>query len=110
GGGGVGAGVAGGQPGARGVGVIRLSLVALFRASLHLLIFVVIVQVILSWVSPYTPLAPVFDGLPRPFYGVFRRFIPPIGNIDLSPLFVVVLAQVLLIVLDGAPRAFLTSG
>jgi len=104
------AAVAGGQPGAPGIAVILLSLVALLRASLHLLIFVVIVQVILSWVSPYTPLAPVFDGLTRPFYGVFRRFIPPIGNIDLSPLFVVVLAQVLLIVLDGAPRAFLTSG
>ena len=64
----------------------------------------------MSWVSPYNPLAPVFDALTRPFYDFFRRFIPPIGTVDLSPLFVVVLAQVLLIVLDGMPRALLTSG
>jgi len=100
----------GGAVGAPGLTAILLSLVALVRASLHLLIFVVIVQVVLSWVNPHTPLAPVFDGLTRPFYGFFRRFIPPIGNVDLSPLFVVVIAQVLLIVLEGAPRALLTSG
>jgi len=86
------------------------SLSELLRYSLHLLILVVIVQVLFSWFNPSSPLAYVFDGFTRPFYGFFRRFIPPIGNIDLSPLFVVVIAQVLLIVLDAAPRAFLTSG
>ena len=43
----------------------------------------------------------IFDALTRPFYGAFRRFVPPIGGIDLSPLFVLVLAQVLLILLGG---------
>jgi len=101
--------VAGGKVPVPGI-VVFDSLLALFRASLILLMFVVIVQVILSWVNPYMPLAPVFDSLTRPFYGFFRRFIPPIGNVDLSPLFVVVIAQVMLIVLDGVPRALLTSG
>lgn len=93
-----------------GLAAITFSLLELLRASLHLLIFVVIVQVVISWVNPYAPLAPVFDSLTRPFYGFLRRFVPPIGNVDLSPLFVVVIAQVLLIVLAGAPRAFLTGG
>jgi uncharacterized protein YggT (Ycf19 family) len=44
----------------------------------------------------------------RPFYRFFRRFIPPLGGFDLSPLFVLVLAQILLIVLASAPRALLT--
>lgn len=74
-----------------------LAAIGLVQASLYLLIGVVIVQVVISWVNPYAPLAPVFDALTRPFYSVFRRFIPPIGNIDLSPLFVVLLAQVFLI-------------
>ena len=86
------------------------SLIELVRMSLQLLIFVVIVQVVLSWVSPGHPLGYVFESLTRPFYGFFRRFVPPIGNIDLSPLFVLVIAQVLLIVLEGAPRALLTGG
>ena len=104
------AAVAGGKFVAPGLAVLGLSLIELLRASLHLLIFVVIVQVIMSWVSRYNELSPVFDTLTRPFYGFFRRFIPPIGPVDLSPLFVIVLAQVLLIVIDGMPRALLTSG
>jgi YggT family protein len=93
-----------------GFAALVLSLLELVRASLHLLIMVVIVQVIISWVNPRAPLASVFDGLTRPFYGFFRRFIPPIGNVDLSPLFVLVIAQILLIVLADAPRALLTGG
>src|SRR6266540_563551 len=65
---------------------------------------VIIVQVIISWVNPYAPLAPVFDALTRPFYAVFRRFVPPIGNVDLSPLFVLLLAQIILILLESVAR------
>jgi len=46
----------------------------------------------------------VFDALTLPFYAVFRRFIPPIGNVDLSPLFVLLIAQILLILLDNLTR------
>jgi YggT family protein len=96
--------------GVPGPTVLLLSVIELVRASLQLLMFVVIIQVVLSWVSPGHPLGFVFESLTRPFYGFFRRFVPPIGNIDLSPLFVLVIAQVLLIVLDGAPRAVLLGG
>lgn len=87
--------------------VLFQSIIELARASLQLLMFVVIVQAVLSWVSPHHPLMPVFDALSRPFCNIFRRFIPPLGNVDLSPLLVIVLAQVLLIVLDNVPRAVL---
>jgi YggT family protein len=88
---------------AAAVGVIlAFAFLELIRLSLYLLIGVVIVQVIISWVNPHAPMAGIFDALTRPFYGIFRRFIPPIGGIDLSPLFVLLLAQVLLIVLAGA--------
>jgi YggT family protein len=99
-----------GKLAAPGIAALVLSLLALLRASLHLLIFVTIVQVIISWINPEAPLAPVFNSLTRPFYNVFRRFVPPIGNVDLSPLFVVVVAQVLLIVLANAPRSLVTGG
>jgi YggT family protein len=86
------------------------SLIALVRYSLHLLIIVVIIQVLFSWFNPGSPIGYVFESLTRPFYNFFRRFIPPIGNVDLSPLVIVVLAQVLLIVLRGAPLTLLASG
>jgi YggT family protein len=84
------------------VGLIAaVALVDLLRDALYLLIGVVFIQVILSWVSPYNPLEGVLNALTRPFYRIFRRFIPPIGNIDLSPLFVLLLAQICLILLAG---------
>jgi YggT family protein len=81
--------------------IAGMSFFELLRLSLYLLIGVVLVQVVISWVNPHAPMAGIFDALTRPFYGVFRRFVPPIGGIDLSPLFVLVLAQVMLIVLAG---------
>jgi YggT family protein len=81
--------------------IFGIAFLELMRLSLYLLIGVVLVQVIISWVNPHAPMAGIFDALTRPFYGMFRRFVPPIGGIDLSPLFVLVLAQVLLILLGG---------
>ena len=86
-----------GTPGVAFGLLAALAAIELAKLSLNLLMGVVIVQVVLSWVNPRTPFAGIFDALTRPFYRVFRRFIPPIGNIDLSPLFVLIIAQVLLI-------------
>jgi YggT family protein len=86
-----------GAPGVAFGVLAGLGAIELVKLSLNLLIGVVIVQVVLSWVNPHTPFASIFDALTRPFYRVFRRFIPLIGNIDLSPLIVLVIAQVLLI-------------
>jgi YggT family protein len=80
------------------VGVLAaLAFVDLVRFSLYLLVFAVIVQVVLSWVNPYSPVAPVFNAMTRPFMRPLRRIVPPIGNVDLSPLVMLLLLQVLLI-------------
>lgn len=86
---------------------LGFALVGVVRASIHLLIVVIIADFVLSWVNPYTPFAPVLRSITTPFYNVFRRFIRPIGGFDLSPLFVLLVLQILLIVLEhGAPRPF----
>jgi len=78
----------------------------LLQASLYLLIAVVIAHVLFSWFNPHTPIAPLLDALTRPFYRIFRRFIPPIGNVDLSPIFVLVIAQILLFPIGDLVRPF----
>jgi YggT family protein len=93
-----------GAPGIAAGVLFTLAALELLQISLYLLIGVVIIQVIISWVNPHTALAPIFDSLTRPFYAVFRRFIPAIGNVDLSPLFVLLIAQILLIALDDLSR------
>ena len=82
-----------------------LALLELARFSLYLLIGVILIQAVISWVSPYAPLAPLFNALTAPFLRPFRRLVPPIGNVDLSPLFALVLAQLLLIPLEYVTRA-----
>jgi YggT family protein len=89
------AAIVGAEPGPGTVAAIAA--VDLLRYSLYILVFAVIVQAILSWVNPYAPLAPVFDTLTRPFLRPLRRFVPPIGNVDLTPLILIVLLQVILI-------------
>ena len=56
------------------------------RFSLYILVFALIVQFTMSWMNPDAPLAPLFDTVTRPFLRPIRRFVPPIGQVDLSPL------------------------
>lgn len=74
-----------------------LSLLDLVRYTIYILVFSLIVQAVLSWVNPYSPVGPLFDALTRPFLRPIRRVVPPLANVDLSPLVLIVLLQVLLI-------------
>ena len=77
-----------------------LALIDLLRFSVFILIFALIVQAVLSWTNPHSPIGSTFDAMVRPFLRPIRRFVPPISNIDLSPLVLLVLLQVLLIPLS----------
>jgi YggT family protein len=77
---------------------------------LDTLFWLVIIQVILSWVQPgYNPNLIIFHQLTEPVLAPFRRFIPPIAGLDLSPIAAIVaikLAQILLV----GPIAAAASG
>lgn len=65
------------------------------RIGLYLVMAVVIVQALLSWINPYSPLMPLLNSLARPLLRPFQRWVPAVGGVDLSPLFVVVACQLL---------------
>lgn len=71
------------------------------RYSLYILVFAVVVQAVLSWTNPHSPVQPLFDAMTRPFLRPLRRVIPLLGSVDLSPLVLLVLLQVALILLAG---------
>jgi len=98
----------GGAPGIAFVVLALMSALELLAVSIKLLIGAAIVQALLSLIAPHSVLAPVLDALTRPFYRPFRRFIPPIGAFDLSPLFLVLAAQIALIML-GELRGLVAS-
>jgi YggT family protein len=76
--------------------VVLLALAWLIKWSLWLLIFILILQAILSWVNPTAPIAPLLERLTDPLLGPIRRRLPLLGGVDLSPLVLILLAQVLL--------------
>lgn len=72
---------------------------ATLRMSIYLLIAALVVQAVLSWVSPYSPLSQPVGQLTRPFLSPIQRLVPRIGVVDLSPLIAIVLAQLVLMFL-----------
>jgi len=72
------------------------SFVELVRLSLYIFMGAVILGAVLSWVNLYHPVAPFFAALSNPFMKPVRRVIPPIGGVDISPVFVLIFFQFLL--------------
>lgn len=72
---------------------------ALLRLTVYIFIGALILQAVMSWVNPYSPLAAPANQLTRPLLAPLRRLIPPISGIDLSPLVAILLLQVLLMFL-----------
>ncbi|HEY8244796.1 MAG TPA: YggT family protein [Casimicrobiaceae bacterium] len=77
--------------------VLATAAIMLLKAALWILIVVVIAQAILSWVAPDGPLAGMLNAMTFPFLRPLRRLIPPIGGaLDLTPLILIVLIQLVL--------------
>ncbi|WP_291994880.1 YggT family protein [Candidatus Accumulibacter sp. ACC003] len=92
-------GVEGGSPGSLLPLLLWFAVLATLRFSIYLLIGALLLQAVLSWVSPYSPLSQPVAQLTRPFLRPIQRVVPMVGAIDLAPLIAIVLAQLLLMFL-----------
>jgi YggT family protein len=87
-----------------GIGAIALTAVVdLVLLMLRLFVFAIIIRVILSWISPggYNPALAIIHALTDRVLLPFRRIIPPLGGLDLSPLFAIILITAVTIVVAG---------
>jgi len=85
----------------RGASVSFLSLLLytvgeLFMLLINILLISIVVQVIMSWISPgtYSPVTSLLYSLTSPILRPIQRIIPPLSGIDLSPLFAMIGLQV----------------
>jgi YggT family protein len=88
-----------------GIAPIALtSLIELLRLSLHLFTFAIFIQIILSWFAQgtYNPATAFISMLAGPVLRPFRSLIKPIGGLDISPVF----AIILLLAADIVLRSF----
>ncbi|HEY9527799.1 MAG TPA: YggT family protein [Anaerolineales bacterium] len=74
-----------------------IEILALFIRSIsQLLVLLVVVSVILSYfMDPYHPIRRSIDSVVEPMLAPIRRVVPLLGVLDLSPLILIILIQVL---------------
>jgi len=80
------------------LGLLIISALKLITMSIYILIIAVIIQAVLSWLNPHTPLAPILNVMTWPFIRPLRQRIPPVGNIDLSALVLIIICQLIIMV------------
>ena len=78
------------------IGIAALAATAVLKMLIYIVLAATLLQALLSWINPGSPVAPLLDAMTRPFLRLFRRRIPPVGNVDLSPLLLLVVCQLLL--------------
>ncbi|MDG6773787.1 YggT family protein [Thiomicrorhabdus sp. ZW0627] len=85
------------------VAIALASVTEILNQLLDMMFWLIIIQVILSWVSPgYNPNMVIFNQLTNPILAPFQRFIPPIGGMDLSPLAAILAIKLFQIVVVGS--------
>lgn len=82
-------------------GLLVLAAVKLIKISLYLLMGAVVAQAILSWVNPHTQVASVLAIVTDRFLEPLRRIVPMLGSVDLTPMLLLIICQLIMIVPIG---------
>jgi YggT family protein len=93
-----------------------IALVDIVNLLLSILTWIIIIQVILSWLFAFNVLntsssavraiAVALDRITAPLYRPIRRLLPDFGGIDFSPLVVLILIQIIRRLLAGVVTDF----
>jgi YggT family protein len=75
------------------VPIAIVTAIELVILSLNLFFFVILIRIILGWFAPAThnPLTMMLHSLAEPILAPFRRWVPPMGGIDISPIMPIIL-------------------
>lgn len=90
-----------------GAGFIAIaSITEVANQLLDMMFWLIIIQAILSWVSPgYNPNTAIFEQVTSPILAPFQRLIPPVSGIDLSPIVAILAIKLFQIVVVGSVAA-----
>ncbi len=81
------------------ISILWVALGALITLVIWIFIIAIILQSVMSWLgnAHANPIAPLLNNLTDPLLHPIRRYVSPIGGIDLSPLVAILGLQILLI-------------
>ena len=90
------------QGATQGLGVVAvLALFGLLRVAVSGLTGLVMIYALLSWVQARSPVSDLLDRLVAPLLSPIRRHLPLMGGVDLSPLALLLLLQVVSLITGG---------
>ena len=80
-----------------------VALIKLVMLSVNIFAYAILIRVVLSWISPgqYNPATAIIGTLTDPVLRPFQRLIPPLGGIDLTPMFAMISLFALNILIGG---------
>ncbi len=83
--------------------LMLVSLAMLINQSFSLFLYMILIRAVMSWISPgyHNPIMAVIHQLTEPLMAPVRRLIPPMGGLDLSPLFLILGLQFALIAIEN---------
>ncbi len=87
-------------------GAALASIPTVLKWAVNLVLWLTLIQVILSWVNPMAPVMPVLQTLTAPLLDPIRRILPTPGGLDFSSLVLLIVAQVLIMLLEGLSYQF----
>ncbi|MDA3808104.1 MAG: YggT family protein [Thiomicrorhabdus sp.] len=83
--------------------ILLASITEIMNQLLDMLFWLIIIHVVLSWVAPgQNPNTAIFDQLTNPILEPFKRMIPPIAGMDLSPLAAILAIKLVQIMAVGS--------
>lgn len=77
------------------LGLIGMSFLGVLRTGLDVFFYAILLQVILSWVNPQTPIASALNSLTKPILAPIQRILPVASGIDFSPIVALIFLQML---------------
>lgn len=80
---------------------VPAALLTVLKWAFNVVLWMTLIQAILSWVNPLAPIMPVLHTLTAPLLDPIRRILPNLGGLDLSPLVLLILAQVAVMFLQN---------
>jgi YggT family protein len=87
------------------VQIIALTVLRVVYLTLRIYLFVILIYVVLSWISPgtYNPAVSLLSSIADPVLRPLRRVIPTIAGLDLSALFAIIGIQAFTMILPIGP-------
>jgi YggT family protein len=84
------------------------AVLTVLKWTFNVILWVTLIQAVLSWVNPMAPIMAVLHTLTAPLLDPIRRMLPNTGGLDFSPLVLLVVAQVAMMILGHAVYAAFT--